>query len=89
MNVNCKILCNDYPKHYIGEIGRKLATHVDEYELATKRHNQFSLASVHEDENGHTFNWEKTTYWDEEARNETVHFQKPSFRPSVLRTPEG
>ncbi|KER32502.1 hypothetical protein T265_01382 [Opisthorchis viverrini] len=56
-NVIYKIQCNDCEKHYVGQTGRKLLTRITEHKLVTKRHEQFSLISAHEDGEGHHFDW--------------------------------
>ena len=53
-----KISCNDCNKHYVSQTEGKLSTHLHEHKLAVKRYDQFSLISVHQDQHGHTFNWE-------------------------------
>ncbi|GAA55914.1 hypothetical protein CLF_109359 [Clonorchis sinensis] len=56
-NVIYRIQCKDCDKRYIGQTGRKLSTRIHEHKLATERHDQFSLISVHKDQEGHEFDW--------------------------------
>ncbi|GAA50332.1 hypothetical protein CLF_104383 [Clonorchis sinensis] len=56
-NVVYRLKCNDYDKHYVGQTGRKLATRIHEHKLASRRHDPMSLVSIHEDREGHKFNW--------------------------------
>ncbi|KER20289.1 hypothetical protein T265_15354, partial [Opisthorchis viverrini] len=57
-NVVYKLECNDCDKHYVGQTGRKLATRIHAHKLASRRHDPMSLVSIHEDREGHTFNWD-------------------------------
>eukprot|EP00061_Rhincodon_typus_P009830 g33630.t1 len=59
-NVIYKIPCRDYEKHYIRKTGRKVTTRVHEHQLATKRHDQYSLISIHLDKENHKFDWDNT-----------------------------
>ena len=59
-NVIYEIPCGGCNKKYVGQTGRKLATRLHEHQLAVRRHDQLSLISVHEDGEGHTFNWMAT-----------------------------
>ena len=54
-NVVYRIGCQDCGCQYIGQTGRKLSTRLNEHKAAIHRHDQLSLMSVHEDENGHKF----------------------------------
>ncbi|GAA57554.1 hypothetical protein CLF_112885 [Clonorchis sinensis] len=56
-NVIYRIQCKDCDKRYIGQTGRKLSTRIHEHKLATERRDQFSLISVHKDQEGHEFDW--------------------------------
>ncbi|GAA50262.1 hypothetical protein CLF_104301 [Clonorchis sinensis] len=56
-NVIYRIQCKDCDKRYIGQTGRKLSTRIHEHKLATERHDQFSLISLHKDQEGHEFDW--------------------------------
>ncbi|GAA39727.2 hypothetical protein CLF_101455 [Clonorchis sinensis] len=56
-NVVYRLKCNDCDKHYVGQTGRKLATRIHEHKLASRRHDPMSLFSIHEDREGHKFNW--------------------------------
>eukprot|EP00061_Rhincodon_typus_P001837 g15925.t1 len=60
-NVVYKITCNDGNKHYIGQIGRKLAIRIHKHQLTAKWHDKLSLISVHLDNEGHQFNWDNVT----------------------------
>lgn len=51
---------NDCIKRYVGQTGRKLEIWVHKHKLELARRNQLSLFSIHEDESGSTFNWDKT-----------------------------
>eukprot|EP00061_Rhincodon_typus_P017311 g45949.t1 len=55
-----KILCRDCEKHYIGQTGRKLTISVHEHQLATRRHDQYSLISIHMDKENYQFDWDNT-----------------------------
>ncbi|GAA57302.1 hypothetical protein CLF_112507 [Clonorchis sinensis] len=57
-NVVYKLKCNDCDKHYVGQTGRKLATRIHEHKPASRRHDPMSLVSIHEDREGHKFNWD-------------------------------
>ena len=48
-----RVNCRNCPKHYIGQTGRKLGTRLKEHSSAIRRHDQYSLISVHEDTTGH------------------------------------
>jgi hypothetical protein len=56
-NVVYQIQCNNCDKHYVGQTGRKLSTRVYEHQLAIRRHDPMSMVSLHEDQEGHQFNW--------------------------------
>ena len=58
INVIYKIPCSQCDKHYVGQTGRKLSTRIHEHKLASRRHDPLSLVSVHEDQEGHQFNWD-------------------------------
>ena len=59
-NVVYQINCADCDKEYIGQTGRQLSTRIHDHRLATRRHDQLSLISIHEDRFGHNFNFEET-----------------------------
>ncbi|XP_048462657.1 uncharacterized protein LOC125485163 [Rhincodon typus] len=59
-NVVYKVPRGDCTKHYVGETGRQLATHIHEHQLATKWHDQMSLVAIHTDWKNHILNWDNT-----------------------------
>ncbi|XP_059511096.1 uncharacterized protein LOC132211003 [Stegostoma tigrinum] len=56
-----EIPCKDCEKHYIGQTGRKLTTLIHKHQLATKRHDQFSLVWLNMDKEGHEFDLDNTS----------------------------
>ena len=60
-NVIYKIPCLNCPQFYVGQSGRKLSTRLHEHRLATRRHDQLSLVSIHQDTMGHQMDFDATT----------------------------
>lgn len=49
------ISCSNFPKRHVGQTGRKLGIRHHDIKLATKRKDNHSLLSIHQDDHGHTF----------------------------------
>ena len=64
-NVVYEIKCNDCDAKYVGQTGRKLSTRIHEHQLAIKRHDRLSLVSMHEDNEGHRFNFNTVKILDQ------------------------
>ena len=73
-NVIYQIQCNDCSAKYVGQTGRKLATRLHEHQLAIKRHDRLSLISVHEDNEGHHFNFNTVKILDRANNKRTREF---------------
>ena len=73
-NVIYQIQCNDCSAKYVGQTGRKLATRLHEHQLAIKRHDRLSLISVHEDNEGHHFNFKTVKILDRANNKRTREF---------------
>lgn len=43
--------------HHVVQTGRKSGTRIHGRQLTVKRHNQFCLLSIHEDQMDHIFDW--------------------------------
>eukprot|EP00061_Rhincodon_typus_P014590 g41700.t1 len=74
-----KIPCKDCEKHYIGQTGRKLATRIHEHQLATKRHNQYSLISNHMDKENHQFDWDNIMILGQDKQKQAWEFVEAWF----------
>ncbi|GAA52136.1 hypothetical protein CLF_107388 [Clonorchis sinensis] len=57
-NVVYKLKCNDCNKHYVGPTGSNLAIRIHEHKLPSRRHDLMTFVSIHEDKEGHKFNWD-------------------------------
>ncbi|XP_059499415.1 uncharacterized protein LOC125448232 isoform X2 [Stegostoma tigrinum] len=75
-NVIYKIPCKNCDKHYVGQTGRKLATRIHEHQLATKRHDPLSRVSLHTDEEGHHFDWDKTSILGQAKQRHAREFRE-------------
>eukprot|EP00061_Rhincodon_typus_P004657 g23113.t1 len=75
-NVICKIPCRDCNKHYIGQTGRKLTAGV---QLVTKRHDQYSLISIHVDKENHQFDWDNTRILGQAEQRQAQEFLEALF----------
>eukprot|EP00061_Rhincodon_typus_P005981 g26136.t1 len=78
-NVIYKIPCKDCNKHYTGQTGRELATRIHEHQLATKRHDQYSLVSIHTDQENHQFDWDKIRILGQARQRQAQEFLEAWF----------
>ena len=78
-NVVYRISCSNCEKQYVGQTGKRLSTRLHEHKLATKRHDQLSLISIHQDQHGHTFDWDTAEILSQAKQKKAREFLEAWF----------